>query len=64
MPFDACVGERVQAASCDLSEILPEEVEQEVKEAAEISMGTEMSGDDITNVAYLCEQVKLPGASL
>merc|ERR1712179_317606 len=41
----------------DLSEILPEEVEQEVKEAAEISMGTEVSDQDILNVRYLCEQV-------
>lgn len=37
--------------------MLPEEVEQEMKEAAEISMGTEVSDDDILNIKYLCIQV-------
>ena len=32
-------------------------MEQEVKDAAEISMGTEISDEDLTNVKYLCEQV-------
>lgn len=41
----------------DFSKILPEEVEQEVKDAAEISMGTEISDEDILNVTYLCDQV-------
>ena len=41
----------------DFSGILPEEVEQEVKDAAEISMGTEISEEDRLNVTYLCEQV-------
>jgi len=36
------LGNRVNAATTDLSEVLPEEVEAEVKEAAEISMGTEV----------------------
>ena len=35
-------GVRVNALNIDLSEILPEEVEEEVKAAAEISMGTEV----------------------
>ena len=43
--------------STDFSGILPEEVEQEVKDAAEISMGTEISEEDRLNVTYLCEQV-------
>lgn len=51
------VGHKTNIATMDLSEILPEEVEQEVKEAAEISMGTEVSDQDILNVRYLCEQV-------
>merc|ERR1712200_215203 len=33
------------------------EVEEKVKEAAEISMGTEISGEDIINIKHLCQQV-------
>merc|ERR1719291_1114789 len=36
---------------------MPEEVEKEMKEAAEISMGTEVSGEDIANILMLTEQV-------
>lgn len=53
----SCAGERTNAAKCDLSKILPEEVEQELKDAAEISMGTEISEEDIMNIKFLCEQV-------
>jgi RNA processing factor Prp31 len=41
----------------DLSEIIPEEIEEQVKEAAEISMGTEISEEDIINIQLLCDQV-------
>ncbi|KAM9305152.1 nucleolar protein 58 isoform 2-T2 [Gastrophryne carolinensis] len=51
------VGDRVNFATFDLSEILPEEVEAEVKAAAEISMGTEVSEEDINNILHLCDQV-------
>merc|ERR1712038_142383 len=51
------MGMRVNAASTDLSEILPEEVEVAVKEAAEISMGTEISEVDLLNIKHLCGQV-------
>ncbi|XP_041374592.1 nucleolar protein 58-like [Gigantopelta aegis] len=51
------MGERVNAVACDLSAILPEEVEQELKEAAEISMGTEISEEDLLNIQYLCDQI-------
>lgn len=44
-------------ASSDLSEILPEEVEEKVKEAAEISMGTEISAEDILNIQALCDEI-------
>lgn len=44
-------------ATTDLSEILPEEIEAEVKLAAEISMGTEVSEEDIANIMHLCDQV-------
>merc|ERR1739838_1171408 len=39
------------------SEILPEEIEAEVKLAAEISMGTEVSDEDIGNIRHLTDQV-------
>jgi len=51
------MGTRDNAKSTDLSGILPEEVEEKVKEAAEISMGTEISEEDIRNIKHLCEQV-------
>merc|ERR1711894_752327 len=50
-------GTRENAKSIDLSDVLPEEVEEKVKEAAEISMGTEISDEDITNIRHLCQQV-------
>lgn len=46
-------------AGSDLSDLLPEEVEAEVKLAAEISMGTEVSEQDIGNIMHLCDQVRL-----
>lgn len=36
---------------------MPTEVEEAVKAAAEVSMGTEVSDEDIENIRYLCEQV-------
>ena len=43
------MGFRENAKSTDMSEVLPEEVDEKVKQAAEISMGTEISVEDITN---------------
>jgi len=37
------IGHRTNALNVDLKEILPEELESEVKEAAEISMGSEVN---------------------
>jgi len=51
------MGTRDNAKTIDLSDVLPEEVEEKVKEAAEISMGTEISGEDIINIKHLCQQV-------
>ncbi|XP_074520720.1 nucleolar protein 58 isoform X1 [Halichoeres trimaculatus] len=51
------IGDRTNVATSDLSEILPEEIEAEVKLAAEISMGTEVSEQDIGNISHLCDQV-------
>jgi hypothetical protein len=52
-------GTREYTSSSDLSDILPEDVEAKVKEAAEISMGTEISEDDIQNIQHLCDQVSM-----
>lgn len=51
------MGTRDNAAKTDLSDILPEDLEEKVKEAAEISMGTEISDDDIMNIQNLCEEI-------
>ncbi|KAM9482937.1 nucleolar protein 58 [Clarias gariepinus] len=51
------IGDRTNVSSTDLSDLLPEEVEGEVKLAAEISMGTEVSEEDISNIMHLCDQV-------
>ncbi|KAM9334018.1 nucleolar protein 58 isoform 1-T1 [Symphorus nematophorus] len=51
------IGDRTNVASSDLSDLLPEEIEAEVKLAAEISMGTEVSEQDIENIRHLCDQV-------
>ncbi|XP_076247864.1 nop5 ribonucleoprotein [Calliopsis andreniformis] len=51
------IGTRENTVNSDLSDILPEDVEEKVKEAAEISMGTEISEDDIINIQHLCDQV-------
>merc|ERR1712168_39560 len=51
------MGMRVNCSKTDLSDILPEDVEEQVKEAAEISMGTEISEVDLLNIKHLCEQV-------
>ncbi|CAG5124928.1 unnamed protein product, partial [Candidula unifasciata] len=51
------LGDRQNAAKMDLSDILPEHLEKELKWAAEISMGTEISEEDIFNIKSLCDQV-------
>ncbi|TPX31733.1 hypothetical protein SmJEL517_g05004 [Synchytrium microbalum] len=51
------MGYRSNASTVDLSSILPEEIETEVKDAAEISMGTEINEEDIENITYLCDQI-------
>lgn len=51
------VGFRTSISTSDLSEILPEEIEETIKAAAEISMGTEISDTDIQHIWSLCDQV-------
>ncbi|CCF56651.1 hypothetical protein KAFR_0B03540 [Kazachstania africana CBS 2517] len=51
------MGIRSKAAETDMSEILPEEVEERVKTAAEVSMGTEITQSDLDNIKSLAEQI-------
>ena len=51
------VGMRSSTSTTDLSEILPEEIETAVKAAAEVSMGTEITDEDLENIKLLAEQV-------
>ena len=51
------MGMRTNAAKTDLAEILPEEIENAVKSAAEVSMGTEITAEDLANIQALAEQV-------
>ncbi|TPX09993.1 uncharacterized protein E0L32_008840 [Thyridium curvatum] len=51
------VGMREKISETDLSDILPEEIETAVKAAAEVSMGTEITEEDLENITLLAEQV-------
>merc|ERR1711977_377370 len=50
------MGMLKNAASCDLSDVLPDEMEEELKSAAQVSMGTEISEEDLENINLLCTQ--------
>ncbi|OJJ36542.1 hypothetical protein ASPWEDRAFT_58393 [Aspergillus wentii DTO 134E9] len=51
------MGMRSNWETSDLAEILPEELEGVVKAAADRSMGTEISEEDLENIQALAEQV-------
>jgi len=51
------MGTREVALNSDLSEYVPEAMEQEIKELSQVSMGTEISAEDMENIAELCGQV-------
>jgi len=51
------MGMRTSAAKTDLAEVLPDEIETAVKAAAEVSMGTEITQEDLDNIQALAEQV-------
>ncbi|MCJ1282646.1 Nucleolar protein 58 [Xylographa opegraphella] len=51
------MGMRTNAVNADLTDILPEEIETAVKAAAEVSMGTEITAEDLDNIQALAEQV-------
>lgn len=51
------MGMKSNAVSTDLSDILPAEVEAKVKESAEVSMGSEISEEDLLNIQALATEV-------
>lgn len=51
------VGTRENFHEHDLSDILPTDLEEKVKEAAEVSMGTEIADEDIINIRQLCDEI-------
>lgn len=51
------LGERTNAVSRDFSELVTEDVEEDIKKNSEISMGTEISEEDIMNIQHLCTQI-------
>lgn len=51
------MGVRTNAITSDLSDILPGNIEQEVKDMAEISMGTDISEEDMFHIRQLCHQI-------
>jgi len=51
------MGMRQNAKDNDMSSILPEDLEQRVKEEAEMSMGTDISMTDLANIRNLCDQI-------
>lgn len=58
------MGTREKAVGVDFSGIhLEEEVEAQLKEAAVVSMGTEVSEEDMLNICALCDQVRHPPPS-
>jgi nucleolar protein 58 len=51
------VGMRSNMSSTDLSDILPEDLEAAVKAASEVSMGTEITEEDLETIQSLATQV-------
>ena len=51
------IGMREKTHQTDLSGILPEDIEKDVKDAAQISMGTEISEVDESHIISLCDQI-------
>ena len=51
------MGMRTSWETVELAEILPEEIEAAVKSAADRSMGTEITDEDLENIQNLAEQV-------
>jgi nucleolar protein 58 len=58
------MGTRDKSADVDFSGVLEQEVEDALKAAAQISMGTEISEEDLSNIIALCDQVRNPCSSV
>ncbi|RLN96615.1 hypothetical protein BBJ28_00013112, partial [Nothophytophthora sp. Chile5] len=60
LQYAKCVlkmGVRSQVKHLDFSDILSEDVEASMREVCEVSMGTDISAEDVTNISALCDQV-------
>lgn len=51
------MGMRIHVASLDFSDILTTDIESAMKSVCEVSMGTEISEEDVLNIRSLCDQV-------
>lgn len=51
------IGVKENASETDLSEFLDDKKEKQVKEMAELSMGTEITEEDMLNIGQLCKNV-------
>jgi nucleolar protein 58 len=51
------MGMKSNAVDTDFSDVLPEDLEAKVKEAAEVSMGSEISEEDLLNIRALAQNV-------
>lgn len=51
------MGYRTMAEETDFSEILPEDIEISLKAAAKVSMGVEITDDDLENINLLADQI-------
>ncbi|KAG4305637.1 hypothetical protein PORY_001193 [Pneumocystis oryctolagi] len=51
------MGFRTMAETTDFSEILPEDIEVSLKAVAKVSMGTEITDDDLENINLLADQI-------
>ncbi|GAA6049129.1 hypothetical protein JCM3770_003900 [Rhodotorula araucariae] len=51
------MGFRTNYSTCDFSHVLPEELEESLKSAAAVSMGTEISDGDLAHINLLADQV-------
>ncbi|KAG7383329.1 Nucleolar protein 58 [Phytophthora pseudosyringae] len=60
LQYAKCVlkmGMRTRVKTLDFSDILSEDVEASMREVCEVSMGTDISEEDVINISALCEQV-------
>lgn len=51
------LGFRTNSYTVDFSEILPEDLEHQLKDLSQVSMGTEISQEDLDNIIMLADQV-------